>query len=69
MWDCGKPWQGTFGLFCLASAIFFGNVGVVIALLFIEMLWAFGTVGHRDADRDAQEFARAVRLYQTARRF
>ena len=69
MWDCGKQGQATFGLFSFASAMFFGNVGVVIALLLVEALWALGMVGRRDAHREAHEFARAVRVYQTARRF
>jgi len=69
LWDCGKPWQAAFCLIFLASAISCGNVGVVIALVFLETLWAVGVVGHRDADREAQEFARAVRLHQAARRY
>jgi hypothetical protein len=69
LWDCDKPWQAAFGLLLLASAISRGNVGVVIALFFVEALWAWAVVGHRDAHREAQEFGRAVQLHQVARRF
>jgi hypothetical protein len=69
LWDCGNSWQAAFGLIFLASAISLGNVGVVIALLFLETLWALGMVGRRDAHREAQEFARAVRLHEAARRY
>jgi len=69
LWDCGKPWQAAFGLIFLAFAISLGNVGVVIALLFLETCWALGMVGKRDANREAHEFARAVRLHEAARRY
>jgi hypothetical protein len=69
MWDCGKPWQAVLGLLLLASMIYGGNVGVVIGLLFFEAFWALALVGHRDAYREAQEFVRAVQLYQAARRY
>jgi len=69
LWDCGHPWQAAFGLIFLVSAISLGNVGVVIALLFLETLWAVGMVGNTDAHREAQEFARAVRQHEAARRY
>ncbi len=69
LWDCGKPWQGALGLFLIASAIPVGNFGVVIGLFFLETLWAWAAVGHRDARQEALEFVQAVRLQRAARRF
>jgi len=66
--DCGKPWQAALGLILLGFAISSGNVGVLIGLYFLQTLWAWLTVGHRDAHREAQEFVRAVHLHQAARR-
>jgi len=68
LWDCGKPWQAAFGLFLLGSASSEGNVGILIGMFFLQTLWAWGAVGRRHAHEEAQEFVRAVRLHQAARR-
>jgi len=65
--DCGKPWQAALGLLLLAFVISGGNVGVVIGLYFLQILWAWAAVGHRDANREAQEFIRAVQLHRAGR--
>jgi len=69
LWDCGKPWQAALTLLLLVFAISGGNVGVVMSLLFLQTLWALAAVGNKDAYLEAQEFARAVHLYEAKRRF
>ncbi len=69
LWVCGRPWQAAFGLILLAAGISDGNVGILIGIFFLETLWAWAAVGHRDAHEEAQDFVRAVRLHQAARRF
>ena len=69
LWECGKPRQAALALFLLACVISCGNVGVLIGLCFLHILWAWAAVAHGDAYQEAQEFIRAVQRYEAARRF
>ena len=64
---CGKSFQSISGWVLLAMGIALGNVGVVIVLHFLEILWAWSAVGHQDAHLEAQQFVHEVHLYRTAK--
>jgi len=66
--DCGKTRQAAIGLFLLGVAISGGNVGVLIGLFFLQILWAWAVVCNQDAQQEALEFIRAVRLHDSTRR-
>ncbi len=67
--DCGKPRQAALGMLLLAMAISGRNVGVVIGLYFLQILWAWSAVGYRDAHLEAEEFTHAIQLHQAVRRY
>ncbi len=65
---CGKPRQAIVGWLFFVMSLATGNVGVIIGLHFLQILWAWAVVGRQDAHLEAREFVHAIHLDQSARR-